>query len=176
MRNWLCKGKFDDGMLEDFMKFYNELVKDKEDEAIIYIDSGGGFVHTAVSMISIMTGSKVKFHTCVLGRAESAALVLLAHGEKRFAVPGSRLMFYDLSFVSVGKVDEVEEQVKESKEVSKSFIKMFADKTKKPITWWIKKSKEKETRDFYFSPAKAKEYGIIDKIGLPDIITVSSVF
>ena len=46
LKTWLCSGTFDDSMLRGFTTFYEGLLKDGAHEAIIYIDSSGGFVQT----------------------------------------------------------------------------------------------------------------------------------
>jgi len=175
VKHFLCTGTFDDSMLKDFMKFYSEILKDGDKQAIIYIDSNGGNVRTANSMISIIENSGIDFYTCALGSASSSALALLVSGKKRFAAPRSRMLFHDVSTGAFGKVDEVKQQATESKELSKRYIKYFSSKTKKPASWWLATAKKKETKDFVFYPKTALKLGVIDRIGLPEVIITKKV-
>ncbi len=175
IKNWLCTGRFGDEMLKDFMKFYTDLQKDKETDAIIYIDSYGGQVTTANSIISVIEHSHINFHTCVIGAAYSSGLALCVAGKKRFATRRARFLFHDITFGAVGKVDEMMELAQESKDLSKRFLGELAGRTKKPVEWWLSQTKKKETRDFVFDAAKAVRLGVADKIGLPELITTRKV-
>ncbi len=175
VKTWLCHGTFDDAMLKSFMEFYNGLLKDKETQAIIYIDSNGGAVHTADAIISIIENSSVDFYTCAIGNAHSSALALLVSGRKRFATDRARMLFHDVSFGAIGKVGEVNEKTQDAKEVSKRFLKAIAVKTNKSIEWWLAKAKKRETKDFLFSAHVALKFGVIDRIGLPEVMVVKKV-
>jgi len=168
MKRWTCAGDFNDRMLKEFMKFYNECENEGVLEAAIYIDSYGGEVHTADSIISIMENSTIKFHTCVIGRAYSAGLLLAAAGQKRWATNRAEFMFHDISSEVEGKAREMREYVELTEKESKRVLGFFAKKTKKVLNWWISQTKKKESKDFYFNDKQALRYGVIDKIGIPE--------
>jgi len=167
VKSWVCSGSFDDAMLKGFLTFNEGLQKDGDTDAIIYIDSPGGFVHSLNSILSVMENSSIRWHTCVIGEASSAALILLASGTYRYAGPKARMMYHTLAFGTQGKVDSVQEDADESKLLNLKVQEDFARKTKKSAAWWKAKTKTKESRDFWFYSESALEYGVIDKIGVP---------
>jgi ATP-dependent protease ClpP protease subunit len=175
MKSWLCSGEFKDEMLKDFMTFYTSLLREKESDAVIYINSNGGSVRIADAIISIIEHSDINFYTCTIGAAYSAALALLVVGRKRFATGRASFLFHDISTGAIGKVDQVMEQVQESKQVSKRFLGRLAEKTKKPLDWWKAKAKHRETRDFFFGSTAALQYGVIDRIGVPEITITKKI-
>jgi len=168
IRQWLCNGEFDDAMLSDFMEFYYDLKNNNEKEAIIFINSQGGAVNIANSIISVIEDSGIKFHTVVIGIAYSAGLLLSAAGDVRWASERSDFMFHDMAIFDAGKLDEVQENLERNKELSKHLLTRFSKKTKKNYAWWVKQTKERVTRDFFFNQKNALSYGVIDKLGLPE--------
>jgi|GEM_PF-4504279 ATP-dependent protease ClpP protease subunit len=175
MKSWLCNGDFNNEMLKDFMNFYTGLMRDKEHDTVIYINSYGGSVRIADSIISIVEHSGINFYTCAIGAAYSAALALLVTGRKRFGTGRASFLFHDISTGAMGKVDEVLEHAHESKQLSKKFLGRLSERTKKPLDWWLVKAKKKESKDFLFDARAAISYGVIDRIGVPEVTVIKKI-
>jgi ATP-dependent protease ClpP protease subunit len=169
LKSWVCSGQFDDAMLRGFMSFYEGLLKDGDRQAIIYIDSPGGYLHTLDGILSVMESSDIEWFTCAIGEACSAALILLASGKRRYAGARARLMYHSLAFGTQGKVDAVQENADDAKLLNQRTTDDFAKKTKKPAAWWVSQTRAKETRDFVFYAEEALKYGVVDRIGVPQL-------
>jgi ATP-dependent protease ClpP protease subunit len=145
-------GTINDDAFKNFLTFHRENIEKGVTEAFIYIDSPGGYVHSYRSIQALITSGEVTYHTVAMGHACSAACLMSAQGTFRWAIPNCEFMFHDVGYGTWGKVDEVEESV---------------NQTHKPLSWWMKKAKETERHDFYFSAEEALEWGVIDFIGVP---------
>jgi ATP-dependent Clp protease protease subunit len=163
---WLC-GEFDESLLEGFIEFYNKAVATGATDAIIYIDSVGGYVHVCNSILAMIESSSIRFHTVVLGEACSCGLVLLGGGDVRYAAERSQLLFHDISFGAYGNPDQVEHNAARAKEFGKQLLTRFAKRTKKTYKWWMDKTKENPDRDYWFYAKEALELGVVDHIGIP---------
>ena len=165
--SFLCNEAFDNKLLDSFFEFYNKCVAEKAEDAIIYIDSPGGYVATLNSMLSLMESTPIKFHTVAISWACSCGLLLLAGGDERYATDRAEIMFHDIASGTYGHPDQMQEDLDRVKALSEKVLKKFADKTKKPLKWWIDEYLKKPNREFWFDAKKAKTLGVIDHIGLP---------
>jgi ATP-dependent protease ClpP protease subunit len=160
-------GTICDETFKNFLAFHRENVDRGVNEAFIYIDSPGGFVHSYRSIQSLITSGEVTYHTIAMGHACSAACLMSTQGTFRWAIAGCEFMFHDVGYGAWGKVDEVKESVEVVKRFCKPDLQAFADQTNKPLSWWLKKAKDTERNDFYFTAEEALEWGMIDFIGTP---------
>lgn len=164
---FLCNNEFNNQMLNNFITFYNNCVADNKKNAIIYIDSPGGNVHILNSMLSLIESSSITFHTVAIGQAYSCGLLLLAGGDVRYATDRSEMMFHDISSCSWGHPDQMEDDLNRNKKISEQVMTKFADRTKKPIKWWMGQYLKNPNRYFWLNANQSKMYGVIDKIGVP---------
>ena len=164
---FLCNKKFDEAMLVSFVEFYDKCIASGRKEAIIYIDSPGGYVHVANSMLSLIENTNITFHTVCIGEACSCGLLLLAGGDKRYATDRARMMFHDISAGSYGHCDQMEDDIERMKKLSKDVMERFAKRTKKPLKWWMDQYIKNANRCYWFNEKTAKTVGVIDSIGLP---------
>ena len=164
---FLCGSDFNNSMLEKFVSFYNVCVADGTKDAIIYIDSPGGYVTVCNSMLSLMENTDIKFHTVCIGTAASCGLALLAGGDVRYATDRADIMFHDIAAGTWGHPDQMEDDIERMKKLGERFLKKFADKTKKTYKWWMDQYMKNPNRAFWFGANQAKTYGVVDKIGVP---------
>ena len=136
--------------------------EDPEKDVSIYINSPGGSVTAGLAIYDTMQYVKPPVSTICLGQAASMAAVLLsagAHG-KRFAVPNARIMIHQLSGGFSGQASDIEIQAREALRLKKTLDEILARHTGQPID----RISRDTDRDYFMSPAEAKDYGLIDQV------------
>jgi len=176
IKSFLVKGTFNDDMLASFLTFHNECISKGDKEAIIYIDSPGGAVHTFASMQAIIGSGDMTYHTVALGHACSAGCLLTAMGHFRWAIPETNFMFHDAAWMEWGKPREMKENIELTEKWIDRVFTLFADQTDKTKDFWLDKAYSNYSNDYYFTSEEALEYGMIDFIGLPKITKSSNCF
>lgn len=176
IKSFLIKGTFDDNLLADFINFHRECVQKGVNEAFLYIDSPGGYVHTFSSMQSLVRSGEVMYHTIALGHACSAACLMTAMGTFRWAIPECNFMFHDAAWIDWGKTREMRESLELHEKMLNRVFELFARQTDKPLEFWMEKAYGKYSNDFYFSAEEALEWGMIDFIGVPVIEKTNQFF
>lgn len=135
------------------------------EDITIYIHSDGGDSDGLVSIYDIMHMINSPIKTICLGKAYSAAAVLLASGTKgkRYACRNSNIMIHGIQFIfPLPGEDQVD---------SKNYLE-FADHNNDAIMRMLaahtgvslEKVKEDCKRDLYLDAKQALKYGIIDHI------------
>lgn len=93
-----------------FIRFFNRIDETNETPINerkpikIFINSGGGSVMGAFTIIDAIELSKTPVYTIVHGTAYSAGLEIAAAGHKRFCYPNASFLFHEGS-ISLGSVD-----------------------------------------------------------------------
>lgn len=128
----------------------------------IFIDSYGGDVYQALGLIGVMENSITPIHTFVTGCAMSAGFLILMVGHQRFAYQYSTLMYHQLGAGTWGRLQDMEDELKEYKRLNKILMDLTIQKTK------LSRKKLKEIHDskldWHITSTEALELGIIDKI------------
>jgi len=134
--------------------------QDVEKPIYLYINSPGGVIYDAFAIIDTMKLVRPPVYTINVGLAASAAALILAMGDKRYALPNSRIMIHQPLGGAYGQATDIEIHAKEILRLKEKIIEMLANATGQ------KKSKIRKDieRDKYMSPEEAKEYGLIDEI------------
>jgi len=106
----------------------------------------------------------MEIKTVGVGKVMSAAVLILAAGTKgkRYIGKNCRLMLHGVHSGAIGKIDQLEQNIKETKNASKLFINSLKEETlmsKKQI-----KEMLKEPLDQYLKPEQAIELGIADQV------------
>lgn len=149
-----------DKELEKIYKVYDIEYNPKPIE--IVIDSYGGAVYQCMGLLGVMNQSKTPIHTIVTGAAMSCGFMILIHGHKRYAYEHATPMYHQVSTGFWGKIQDLEEDYKETKRLQKKFEKLTLEKTK------INKSRLKEVLktkyDWFMDADEALKEGVIDEI------------
>lgn len=128
----------------------------------IYIDSYGGLVYQVFGLVSIMEKSNTPIHTIVTGAAMSCGFIMLISGHKRFAYEHATPLYHQVSSGVIGKIEDMEQSVEETKRLQNKLEEFTLRKTK------ISKDKldqiRKEKRDWYMTSQEAKELSVVDEI------------
>ena len=150
----------DDKFLKKQYKLYG--FKYKPSPIKIYIDSYGGAVYQIMGLIGIMEKSKTPIHTICTGAAMSCGFMMLISGHKRFCYKHGTPLYHQVSSWAGGKVEDVEQKLKEVKRLQKWVEKLTVERTNIPIEKLLKIKKEKI--DWYMTAEEALQLGVVDKI------------
>ena len=136
--------------------------EDSEKDICMYINSPGGVVTSAFSILDTMGYIKCDVSTLCIGQACSAGSLLLCSGAngKRFALPNSRIMIHQPSGGAQGQATDIEIQAKEILNMRQRLNQIYAKNTGQSIEV-IEDSME---RDKFMSPEEAMKFGLIDKV------------
>lgn len=129
----------------------------------IFINSGGGLVHSGLAMLDIMLRVSMPLKTVAYGRCFSIAAVLVAAGTQgqRSAFPHARLMIHEPS-CSYPKLQASDimikaEELRHTKKVLEEVLSERTGRTHAEVEAAV-------SRDNYMSAAEAKEFGLIDHV------------
>ncbi len=151
---------------ESTKNFINSIFKlELEDpckDILVLIDSYGGYIDSMWAMIDIMNLCRCKIHTLCVGKAMSAASLMLMNGTKgkRYCTPNSRVMLHKVSAWHFGSFDDLDIQMKETKRLEQKLEEFITNNSKLNKTMLSSVLKN----DFFLDPLEAKKNGVIDKI------------
>jgi ATP-dependent Clp protease, protease subunit len=131
-------------------------------EIFLYINSPGGSVSAGLSIYDTMNWIKPDVSTLCMGMAASMGSFLLMAGAKgkRIALPNSRIMIHQPSGGAQGQASDIEIQAREIIKTREQLNKIYAERTGQPV----ERIAADMERDYWMSPAEAKEYGLIDQV------------
>lgn len=140
-------------------------MENPEKDIQLYINSPGGSVTAGLGIYDVMQFVKCDVTTICTGLAASMGSLLLMAGTKgkRYALPHSRVMIHQPHIMGggiSGQVTDIEIQAKELVETKKMLTEIYVKHTGHDYDW-LHKTME---RDFFMSPGKAKEFGLIDQV------------
>jgi ATP-dependent Clp protease, protease subunit len=135
---------------------------DPDKDVYLYINSPGGSVYAGLAIYDTMQFIKPDVQTICIGIAMSMGSLLLAGGAngKRMALPNARILLHQLSGGFEGQGTDVEIQAREVIGLKRRLEEIYASHTGKTIE---EVSRDME-RDFFMSPAEARDYGVIDTV------------
>jgi len=127
----------------------------------LFINCPGGEVYSGLAIYDVMQYISAPVYTNCVGIAMSMGSVILMAGEKghRVALPNSRMMIHAGSAgFPRSSLPDLEIMAKEYLDIRDVMEDIYVRHTGKPKEE-IRKDLE---RDYFMSPAEAKEYGLID--------------
>lgn len=138
--------------------------EDPEKDIYLYINSPGGSVNSGMGIFDTMNQVRPDVSTICVGLAASMGAFLLSAGApgKRMSLPHSRIMIHQplISGMIQGQATDIEIQAKEILYLKEYLNQQLAKHTNQPL----EKIQEDTERDFFMSPAEAKDYGLIDQV------------
>ena len=136
--------------------------EDPKKDIMLYINSPGGSVSSAMAMYDTMNYIKPDVSTICIGLAASAAAVILSSGAKgkRFCLPNSEVMIHQVMGGAEGQASDIEIVARHILKTKAKLNDILAKNTGKKATEIEKDS----DRDNYMSAEEAKKYGLIDAI------------
>ena len=136
--------------------------EDSKKDISMYINSPGGVVTSALSILDTMRYIKCDVSTLCIGQACSAGSLLLSSGTKgkRYVLPNARVMIHQPSGGAQGQATDIEIHAREILNLRERLNKIYADNTGQDIET-INKAME---RDRFMSAEDALDFGLVDKI------------
>lgn len=163
-RNIYLLGSIEDDTAIDICKQLVLLNIQSNDPIKLYINSEGGDLEAAFSIVDTIKAIKSPVYTIGMGIIFSAATLIISSGQKgyRFTGPNTHFLVHSMKGHLTGTPDAIYEKVKDFNDIDKRVLNIFKqniDKTK------IKKylSLHNDRKDHYFFGDYAIELGLVDE-------------
>ncbi len=136
--------------------------QDEKTDVMLYINSPGGTVTSALAIYDTMNYVKCDISTVCMGMAASAASLLLSSGakEKRLILPNAEVLIHQVMGGAEGQASDIEISARHILKIKERLNKILAKNTGQPL----EKVEKDSDRDYYMSAEEAKKYGVVDKI------------
>ena len=140
---------------------YLESENPKKDISL-YVNSPGGIVSSGLAVYDTIQYIRPDISTVCFGQAASMGSLLLAAGTKgkRYALPHSRIMMHQPSGGFQGQATDIEIHTREILDLKARLNDIYVKHTCQDL----KVIEENIERDYFMSPKKAQEFGIIDEV------------
>ena len=140
--------------------------ENSEKDIMLYINSPGGVITAGMAIYDTIKSIRSDVATICIGEAASMGAFLLSAGTKgkRMALPSARIMIHQPLGGAQGQATDIELEAKEILRMKSMLNGLLAEHTGQPL----EKIKEDTERDHYLSAQQAVEYGLIDKVILPN--------
>lgn len=127
------------------------------------INSGGGMVFEAVTILNILRSHPAKVVATVEGLAASAASFIAASADETIMMPGSQMMIHAVRGVAIGTATDLRQVADLFDHLTLVAAEIYATKSGKPESDWL--DLMTGTDDHWYSAAEAVEAGLADRIG-----------
>ena len=136
--------------------------EDPDKDISLYINSPGGSVYAGMAIYDTMQFISCDVATVCLGLAASMGQFLLTAGTagKRYTLPNARIMMHQPLAGLRGQASDIAIQAEQLAFTKHRMAELTAHHSGQAIEQ-IQKDSE---RDRWFTPEKAKEYGLVDKV------------
>lgn len=138
--------------------------EDSKKDIMLYVNSPGGSVSSAMAIIDTMNFIKCDVSTICIGLAASAGAVILSSGTKgkRYSLPNSEIMIHQplINGGVGGQATDIEITAKNIVKMKKRLNEMLAKNTGQKLA----KIEADVERDYWMTADEALKYGIVDKI------------
>ena len=140
---------------------YLESENPKKDISL-YVNSPGGIVSSGLAVYDTIQYIRPDISTVCFGQAASMGSLLLAAGTKgkRYALPHSRIMMHQPSGGFQGQATDIEIHTREILDLKARLNDIYVKHTGQDL----KVIEDNIERDYFMSPEKAKDFGIIDEV------------
>ena len=140
--------------------------ENSEKDIMLYINSPGGVITAGMAIYDTIKSIRSDVSTICIGEAASMGAFLLSAGTKgkRMALPSARIMIHQPLGGAQGQATDIELEAKEILRMKNMLNGLLAEHTGQPI----EKIQQDTERDHYLSAQQALEYGLIDKVILPN--------
>ena len=128
----------------------------------LYVCSEGGDIDAAMALHDVTRTIRAPVHTIALGYCMSAAPLLVACGDARYASPNCSFMTHAASLELGGHIDNVDATAKAVRRRCEQMDRLMAAYTERDYRHWARLSKG--AADRYFDAETAVEWGVVDSI------------
>ena len=142
--------------------------EDPNKDIHLYINSPGGSVTAGMAIYDTMQYIKCDVCTTCIGLAASMGAFLLAGGAKgkRFALPNAEIMIHQPLGGVQGQATDISLVADHIQKIKTKLASIMAEKCKKTL----KNITNDMERDHWMTANQAKEYGLVDCVGFPEIV------
>jgi len=126
----------------------------------LHINSYGGSVFAAFSIVDTIKASRTPVYTHVDGSAASAATLISCVGEKRYITENSYMLIHQLSSSVWGKFEEVKDEMENLETLMANIKKIYKLHTSIPV----KELNEILKHDLWLDAKKCLKWGLVDEI------------
>ena len=126
----------------------------------LYINSEGGCLYSALSIIDIISSNKVHINTIISGVCMSAATLIFLSGHTRYMMTNSYMLIHNISSGFWGKMHEFEDEMKNLTELTKKLKTIYKQNSNITKTQLEKILKT----DVLITANNCLKYGLIDEI------------
>jgi ATP-dependent Clp protease, protease subunit len=135
---------------------------DPDRDISLYVNSPGGAVYAGMAIYDTMRFIAPDVATVCCGVAMSMGAVLLAGGAKgkRTALPNARILIHQPHGGFQGQATDIEIHAREALALRQVLEDVFVEHTGQPN----ERVHDDMERDRFFTPAEARDYGLIDHI------------
>ena len=133
---------------------------DKTPKIYLHINSYGGSIFAAFSVIDTIRKSKVPVVTIIDGAAASAATLISVFGHERWITKHGYMLIHQLSSVCWGKMAEIEDEFDNLKEITNRILEIYTEKTKMKVP----ELRNVLKHDRWWRAEQCVAKGLVDKI------------
>ena len=126
----------------------------------IFINTNGGNLYSAFTIITAIKLSKTPVYTYNIGTAFSCGFFILISGDKRFGTPYASYLFHEGACTNSGDAHKFLQWANDYKAMLERIKQITLGNTKISLAQYEEHKKD----DWYFDSKTAIEYGIIDEI------------
>ena len=144
------------------IRFYNDADRglDNVEPIVIYINTDGGELYAALSIVAAIEASRTPVYTVNLGKAFSAGFLILIAGHKRFGMPYSSYLFHEGANCIIGDAHKAIQNADYYKKSLQTIKSIILDNT--DIGHELYQLHEKD--DWWFDVEEAYAMKVIDEI------------
>jgi len=126
----------------------------------LHINSFGGSIFAALSVIDAMRRSKFPIVTIIEGASASSATLISVFGNERWITKHGYMLIHQLSSVCWGKMAEIEDEYENLKEITNHIYEIYEEKTK------MKRAELRNLlkHDRWWRAEECLKKGLVDKI------------
>lgn len=157
-------GEIDDDTADAFSDAVLSLsFEHPEKEITVYINSEGGSMYAMFAMHDVMRMVPNPIHTIGIGRVMSAAVLLMAAGDRRSIMPNTYVMMHEPSMFGgfENKVGQWERDLNHIKVMKKRKYELMSKYTGADLK---KIAKDLNDQDKYLDAEESVQYGLVDEI------------
>lgn len=178
MLDHITVNNFENEDLEVFLNKFKRMEASEDVFAIpIYINSEGGDINNCLAMCDMIENSNKMVYTIAMGKAYSAAGILLAAGRPgcRYIYPSASVMLHNISVQNIsGQLNEIKTEYDELNRINSLVYKKLDKWTNNP-SGYFENLLSGNLNDLYFDAEKAKNTHIIDQIGMPNLVWTNTL-
>ena len=129
----------------------------------LYVDSGGGTLDAAFTIIDVVDLLGVPVHATCLGRAEGPAAAVVAVCDRRMAAPHATFRLCEPATQAEGRASDVQRFAQQQRRQLERFVLRLVDATGRPA----EHVEADVSAGRFLTAHEALEYGLVDDIWTP---------